>query len=180
MAGHFTDCGAMASRRVKIFAGNFWGKSLGMASKIEQEIHADNSAENSLGAQSLLELAEILDQHKIWVESGGESGTKADFCGVDLAHADLTGVNLQGAHLHIRQFHSDRANNENRAMVLFFPASDQRCVLDSDFHDHGSSADAKCFRDSASAHRQCATDDGFLLRRPAAPAFVLSTSSFFA
>jgi len=49
---------------------------------------------------SLLDLAEILDQHKIWVESGGESGIKADLCGVNLAKADLTGVNLQGAHLH--------------------------------------------------------------------------------
>jgi uncharacterized protein YjbI with pentapeptide repeats len=46
---------------------------------------------------SLLELAEILDQHKIWAESGGESGTKADLSNVNLAHADLTGVNLQGA-----------------------------------------------------------------------------------
>jgi uncharacterized protein YjbI with pentapeptide repeats len=100
MAGQFTDCGAMAPRGTKIFAVDFWGKSLGMAPEIQQEIHADNYAENSSGAQSLLELAEILDQHKIWVESGGESGTKADFCGVDLANADLTGVNLQGAHLH--------------------------------------------------------------------------------
>src|SRR5467141_2345692 len=49
---------------------------------------------------SLIDLAEILDQHKIWVESGGESGIKADLCGVNLAKADLTGVNLQGAHLH--------------------------------------------------------------------------------
>ena len=71
-----------------------------MASEIQQESCADNSAEMDSGAFSLLELAEILDQHKIWVESGGESGTKADFCGVDLANADLTGVNLQGAHLH--------------------------------------------------------------------------------
>jgi uncharacterized protein YjbI with pentapeptide repeats len=71
-----------------------------MASKIQQEVHTESSAENSAGVQSLLELAEILDQHKIWVESGGDSGTKADFCGVDLANADLTGVNLQGAHLH--------------------------------------------------------------------------------
>jgi hypothetical protein len=46
---------------------------------------------------SLLDLAEILDQHKIWVESGGESGTRADLSNVNLAHADLTGVNLQGA-----------------------------------------------------------------------------------
>jgi len=49
---------------------------------------------------SLIDLAEILDQHKIWVETGGESGAKADLSGVNLAKADLTGVNLQGAHLH--------------------------------------------------------------------------------
>jgi uncharacterized protein YjbI with pentapeptide repeats len=58
-----------------------------------------SSGGDSIGI-SLLDLAEILDQHKIWVESGGESGVKADLCGVNLAKADLTGVNLQGAHLH--------------------------------------------------------------------------------
>jgi uncharacterized protein YjbI with pentapeptide repeats len=47
----------------------------------------------------LLELASILDQHRIWVETGGEGGTKADLCGVNLENADLTGVNLQGAFL---------------------------------------------------------------------------------
>ena len=57
------------------------------------------SAADSAGI-SMIELAEILDQHKIWVESGGESGAKADLCGINLAKADLTGVNLQGAHLH--------------------------------------------------------------------------------
>jgi uncharacterized protein YjbI with pentapeptide repeats len=57
------------------------------------------SREATMGI-SLLELAEILDQHKQWVESGGESGIKADLCGINLAKADLTGVNLQGAHLH--------------------------------------------------------------------------------
>src|SRR5262252_2713959 len=46
---------------------------------------------------SLLELAEILDQHKAWAESGGENGQRADLCGVNLSNADLTGVNLQGA-----------------------------------------------------------------------------------
>src|SRR5260370_38953690 len=59
---------------------------------------ACNEADSA--AISLLDLAEILDQHKIWVESGGESGVKADLCGVNLAKSDLTGVNLQGAHLH--------------------------------------------------------------------------------
>jgi hypothetical protein len=57
------------------------------------------NGEESIGI-SLLELAEILDQHKIWVESGGETGAKADLSGVNLSKADLTGVNLQGAHLH--------------------------------------------------------------------------------
>src|SRR5580693_3136416 len=55
------------------------------------------SAEEATGSISLLDLAEILDQHKIWVESGGESGVKADLCGVNLSHSDLTGVNLEGA-----------------------------------------------------------------------------------
>ncbi len=55
------------------------------------------SAEEATGSISLLDLAEILDQHKIWVETGGESGVKADLCGVNLSHSDLTGVNLEGA-----------------------------------------------------------------------------------
>ena len=57
--------------------------------------------ENSYNAETtqidLVELAAILDQHKIWVESGGDEGTKADLSGVNLENADLTGVNLQGA-----------------------------------------------------------------------------------
>src|SRR5437899_8454702 len=74
--------------------------------ELKSEIDTGNPAggEASSGgdsaAISLIELAEILDQHKIWAESGGESGAKADLCGVNLAKADLTGVNLQGAHLH--------------------------------------------------------------------------------
>src|SRR6266513_743636 len=74
--------------------------------ELKSEITTENPAAadvlsggDSIGI-SLLDLAEILDQHKIWVESGGESGVKADLCGVNLAKADLTGVNLQGAHLH--------------------------------------------------------------------------------
>src|SRR5216683_2276176 len=74
--------------------------------ELKSEISADDSSAgapsgegNSVGI-SLIDLAEILDQHKMWVESGGETGAKADLCGVNLAKADLTGVNLQGAHLH--------------------------------------------------------------------------------
>lgn len=57
------------------------------------------SAEEATGSISLIDLAEILDQHKVWVETGGESGVKADLCGVNLSHADLTGVNLEGGFL---------------------------------------------------------------------------------
>src|SRR5580693_1489104 len=65
----------------------------------EQPRPDDSNGEESTGI-SLIDLAEILDQHKQWVESGGESGVKADLTGINLAKADLTGVNLQGAHLH--------------------------------------------------------------------------------
>ena len=58
-----------------------------------------SGGEGTIGI-SLIDLAEILDQHKQWVESGGEKGAQADLSGVNLAKADLTGVNLQGAHLH--------------------------------------------------------------------------------
>jgi len=63
------------------------------------EVAEAPSGDGSIGI-SLIDLAEILDQHKQWVESGGESGSRADLTGVNLTKADLTGVNLQGAHLH--------------------------------------------------------------------------------
>ncbi|HEY2459676.1 MAG TPA: pentapeptide repeat-containing protein [Candidatus Acidoferrum sp.] len=72
-----------------------------METATETEIlQADFPVEEAATGISLLDLAEILDQHKIWVESGGDSGVKADLCGVDLRRADLTGVNLEGAFLH--------------------------------------------------------------------------------
>jgi len=62
-----------------------------------QDVQSKSPAEETATTISLIDLAEILDQHKVWVESGGESGNKADLCGVNLAKADLTGVNLEGA-----------------------------------------------------------------------------------
>jgi len=47
----------------------------------------------------LLEVAQALDQHRLWVESGGKEGTRGDFSGADLTDADLTGANLQGAQM---------------------------------------------------------------------------------
>src|ERR1700720_935848 len=65
----------------------------------QEHPHPEFATEASLASISMLELAEVLDQHRLWVESGGETGAKADLCGVNLAKADLTGVNLQGASL---------------------------------------------------------------------------------
>jgi hypothetical protein len=77
-----------------------WGKKLAMALEIST-LTPEAAGENAPGNITLIDLAEILDQHKLWVESGGESGSKADLCSVNLANADLTGVNLQGAFLRI-------------------------------------------------------------------------------
>ncbi len=74
-----------------------------MASELQTKTAQISPGDESRGI-SLLDLAEILDQHKIWVESAGESGIKADLCGVNLPHADLTGVNLQGAFLNKANF----------------------------------------------------------------------------
>jgi uncharacterized protein YjbI with pentapeptide repeats len=74
------------------------GEEVHAAEEIPAE--ADIPASEETIGISLLELAEILDQHKIWVESGGDAGAKADLSGVNLSKADLTGVNLQGALLH--------------------------------------------------------------------------------
>src|ERR1700736_6196141 len=61
--------------------------------------HALDLVEEAMEPSSipLIELAQILDEHKLWVESGGDAGAKADLTGANLAGADLTGVNLQDA-----------------------------------------------------------------------------------
>lgn len=74
------------------------GKGFRMLADI-QDIHGQSAPEDSAATISLIDLAETLDQHKLWVESDGESGNKADLCGVNLSRADLTGVNLEGAFL---------------------------------------------------------------------------------
>ena len=62
--------------------------------------HRDEAPGESLaGGSDLLVFAEVLDQHRQWVESKGSAGTRGDFAGANLAGADLTGVNLQGGQL---------------------------------------------------------------------------------
>ena len=45
------------------------------------------------------ELKVILDQHKLWIESGRKKGKRADFQGADLRGAYLRGADLEGANL---------------------------------------------------------------------------------
>ncbi|MDI7616187.1 pentapeptide repeat-containing protein [Cronobacter sakazakii] len=45
------------------------------------------------------ELSKILDEHKVWVTSFGENGSKANLRGANLRGADLRGANLCGANL---------------------------------------------------------------------------------
>ncbi|BEO61075.1 hypothetical protein SMQE30_14980 [Serratia marcescens] len=46
------------------------------------------------------ELRKILDEHKVWVTSLRESGSRANLCGADLRSANLRSANLYGANLY--------------------------------------------------------------------------------
>ncbi|HAU5443908.1 TPA: pentapeptide repeat-containing protein [Cronobacter sakazakii] len=45
------------------------------------------------------ELSKIMDEHKVWVTSFGENGSKANLYGADLRGANLYGADLRGADL---------------------------------------------------------------------------------
>ncbi|EBP7483906.1 pentapeptide repeat-containing protein [Salmonella enterica subsp. enterica] len=45
------------------------------------------------------DLSKILEEHKVWITSMRESGSRANLCGADLRDANLCGANLCGANL---------------------------------------------------------------------------------
>ncbi|EBA3584790.1 pentapeptide repeat-containing protein [Salmonella enterica] len=45
------------------------------------------------------DLSKILEEHKVWITSMSESGSRADLRGADLRGANLRGANLRGANL---------------------------------------------------------------------------------
>ncbi|EEH7221167.1 pentapeptide repeat-containing protein [Salmonella enterica subsp. enterica] len=45
------------------------------------------------------DLSKILEEHKVWITSMRESGSRANLCGADLRGADLCDANLRGADL---------------------------------------------------------------------------------
>ncbi|ASD87233.1 pentapeptide repeat-containing protein [Salmonella enterica] len=46
-----------------------------------------------------VELSKVLEQHKVWITSLGQEGSRADLRDVDLRDVDLYGANLRGADL---------------------------------------------------------------------------------
>ncbi|EJI2014472.1 pentapeptide repeat-containing protein [Salmonella enterica] len=46
------------------------------------------------------DLSKILEEHKVWITSMHESGSRADLRGADLYGADLYGANLRGVDLY--------------------------------------------------------------------------------
>jgi uncharacterized protein YjbI with pentapeptide repeats len=76
--------------------------------------------EPSASTGDLLEFAEVLDQHRKWVESGGAEGAQGHFAGADLTGVDLTAANLQGAELqkaNLRGADLSMANLRNANLV---------------------------------------------------------------
>ncbi|MHA3989709.1 pentapeptide repeat-containing protein [Salmonella enterica] len=45
------------------------------------------------------DLSKILEEHKVWITSMSESGSRADLCGANLCGANLCGADLRGANL---------------------------------------------------------------------------------
>ncbi|EMK2509847.1 pentapeptide repeat-containing protein, partial [Salmonella enterica] len=45
------------------------------------------------------DLSKILEEHKVWITSMRESGSRADLRGANLCGANLRGANLRGANL---------------------------------------------------------------------------------
>lgn len=59
-------------------------------------------------------LDKILDNHKLWLSSGGEKGESADLSGADVSDADLSDANLRHANL----IHADLSGADLRRANL--------------------------------------------------------------
>lgn len=82
--------------------------------------HFEDEPVSYASSGDLLEFAQVLDQHRLWVESGGKEGAKGHLSGANLAGLDLTGANLQGAELqkvNLRGADLSMANLRNTDLV---------------------------------------------------------------
>jgi uncharacterized protein YjbI with pentapeptide repeats len=81
-------------------------ENLQAETSIEPKPAAESDTESARPSYSpdLLEFAETLDQHRLWVESAGKDGVRGDLSSLNFAGADLSCVNLQGAVLNKTNF----------------------------------------------------------------------------
>jgi len=97
------------------------GKTAEISAAEEPRIaEVDLVPESHATSSYLLEYAEMLDQHRMWVETNGESGSRGEFSGANLSETDLTGANLQGAQLqkvNLRGADLSMANLRNANLV---------------------------------------------------------------
>jgi uncharacterized protein YjbI with pentapeptide repeats len=87
---------------------------------VTEHQHFEDKPIPSAASGDLLEFAQVLDQHRLWVESGGKEGTPGHLPGANLAGLDLTGANLQGADLqkvNLRGADLSMANLRNANLV---------------------------------------------------------------
>ena len=49
--------------------------------------------------EQTMDIQKVLEQHKIWVDSNGKEGERADLSDATLINLDLSGVDLRGAQL---------------------------------------------------------------------------------
>jgi len=97
-------------------AGNEWEPDATEHEPAETDLVPESHATSSY----LLEYAEMLDQHRMWVETNGGSGSRGEFSGANLSDTDLTGANLQGAQLqkvNLRGADLSMANLRNANLV---------------------------------------------------------------
>ncbi|HEV2289329.1 MAG TPA: pentapeptide repeat-containing protein [Candidatus Acidoferrales bacterium] len=76
-----------------------WAEERDEAVTAEQEAKGDATLTYWCRKFGDPELDEIVEEHRAWVESRGESGRKADLTGANFEGADLMGAPLQGANL---------------------------------------------------------------------------------
>ena len=73
------------------------------------------------------QLDKIIDNHKLWLSSGGEKGERADLCYADLRSADLSSADLRSADLrsaNLRSADLRSANLDYSAFPLWCGALD--------------------------------------------------------
>ena len=60
----------------------------------------------------------ILEQHKLWLDSEGEDGTRACLSNTDLSEIDLSGVNLRRANLSMANLSGIDLSHANLSLAL--------------------------------------------------------------